>query len=227
MTAQIFRHILKALGTAAVSVVLAVPAAAGSVSYTVNVTSDLADMVEHCMCGGYALDFQFDPGTSDAVAAYATVSGFSLGVGGSMIVDSGVPSPDPVGDVTGTLPTGLVFENDTPFNDYWQEFLPGTSLSFVVTLSGPAIDNPDPDSMSGSTFGFIVLDWSGDPVIAGWQGLAAATVDLNPDGTTTPTWLADPSEGGITGGAPTPEPVTSSLAGLALIGLALVRKVRR
>ena len=51
------------------------------------------------------------------------------------------------GDVSGALPGTVTLVNDTPFNDDLQPFTFGNSFSFVVVLSGPALNSPNGTAM--------------------------------------------------------------------------------
>lgn len=215
MTKTILRLIVRALGALAV-LLLTIPAVA-DVSYSVTInTLDLSS--GWCVnVGGCALDLQFNPAGSSQ-PAYATITSF-LFPNGVLAVNSSDPSL--TGDVTGALPGVVTFDNLSPFNDYWQGFQPGPPISFVVTLSGPAIDQPN-GGLFGSTFG-VALDTS-----SGW-GLYTddgfvATIDLNGDGSTTPTWLVDPSQGSVTSVVPEPGLYLSLGVSFLVLSLFLMRR---
>src|SRR5580658_9770598 len=88
-------------------------------------------------------DFQFNPGPLITQAADLQILGFSS--------DGTLDGPPSLtGDVSGTLPGTLSFDNGTFFNDYFTGFTYGTTLSFAVDLFGPAISSPDGVSQSGS-----------------------------------------------------------------------------
>ena len=61
-------------------------------------------------------------------------------------------NPVLTGDVAGTLPATLTFDNETAFNDYFEGFTYGSTLSFQASFDGPALSAPDDVSSSGSTF---------------------------------------------------------------------------
>jgi len=65
--------------------------------------------------------------------------------------------PCATGDVSGQLPAALTFDNVTAFNDYFDVFMFGTTISFDVSLYGPALSAPDGVSTSGSTFAFSMF----------------------------------------------------------------------
>jgi len=114
----------------------------------------------------------------------------------------------------------LTFDNRTGFNDYFEGFTFGKTLSFHVSLYGPALSAPDGVSTSGSTFAFSMFsDPAGTvPVLTSdtTDGFAF-TVDVNLNGTTTVTNSSAQTTivaaGG--GGAVTPEPRSLALMPLA------------
>ena len=137
-------------------------------------------------------------------------------------------SPALTGDVSGALPSAVTFDNGTGYNDYFEGFTYGSTLSFDVSLYGPALSSPDGVSTSGSTFAFSMYsDAAGTiPVLTSdtTDGFAL-TVDVNLDGTTT---LTDYSAQTAIGPQTSPVPETGSLllvaTGLAIIGVVLRRR---
>jgi hypothetical protein len=118
---------------------------ASPVSFQVNVdTSSISSVT-----GG--VDFQYNPGDPSADASFITIDFFTPG--GQL---NGVPSI--VGGVTGTLPGSVRIDNTGGFNDYFQGFTFGNSLSFLVTFTTPA---PSGSAVSGSTFAFSMYDADG------------------------------------------------------------------
>src|SRR5215831_13817686 len=97
-----------------------------------------------------SLDFNFNPGPLSAQSASVQILNFTGDgtLGGN---------PSPIGDVDGVLPAVLTFDNATAFNDYFQTFTFGATLSFDVSLFGPALSTPDGTSTSGSTFAFSMF----------------------------------------------------------------------
>jgi hypothetical protein len=171
-----------------------------------------------------SLDFNFNPGPLVTQAASLQILDFSSN--GSL-----AGSPTTTGDVSGTLPSTLTFDNGTGFNDYFEGFTFGSSLSFKVSLSGPALSAPDGVSTSGSTFAFSMFsDAAGTtPVLTNdtTDGFAL-TVDVNLDGTTTANNLS--SQTTVTSPTSTvPEPGSLPLLGtLAILFAALgTRRYRR
>jgi len=99
----------------------------------------------------FAINFQLNDGsgTNDANNT-ATISGFNFGGGG--------PSGAPIltGGASGDLSTSVTLTDSTFFNDFVQDFVPGSSLTFNVDLTTNADAGPIPD-----LFSFTLLDGSG------------------------------------------------------------------
>jgi hypothetical protein len=128
-----------------------------------------------------SIDFDFNPGPLVTQAASLQILGFSSD--GTL-----AGSPARTGDVSGTLPGTLTFDNGTAFNDFFEDLTFGTTLSFDLSLYGPALSSPDGISTSGSAFAFSLFsDAAGTmPVLTmnTTHGFAFAA-DVNLDGTST------------------------------------------
>jgi hypothetical protein len=166
-----------------------------------------------------ALDFQFNPGPLVTQAASLQILNFTSN--GALAGNSVL-----TGDVAGTLPGMLNFNNGTAFNDYFEGFTYGSTLSFQVSLDGPALTSPDGVSSSGSTFAFSMFsDAAGTiPIFTTntTEGFAFI-IDVNLDGTTTVTnFSAQTTVVPITGAIP--EPSTLALLGIGVIGLGIMRR---
>lgn len=102
-----------------------------------------------------------------------------------------VDSPSLTGDVSGgPLPATLTLDNGTAFNDYFEGFTFGTSLSFDLSLYGPALSSPNGTSTSGSTFAFSMFSNAAGTLPTLTTDLTdgfALTVGVNLDGTTSAT----------------------------------------
>jgi hypothetical protein len=127
-----------------------------------------------------SLDFNFNPGPLVTQPASLQILDFTSD--GTL-----AGSPTLTGDVAGALPATLTFDNGTAFNDYFDGFTFGSTLSFQVSLYGPALSSPDGISTSGSAFAFSMFsDASGTiPVLTSdkTDGFAF-TVGVSLDGTT-------------------------------------------
>jgi hypothetical protein len=197
----------------------AVSVVAGPITYDVTVnTSSITGTMG-------SLDFNFNPGTPATQLADLQILNFTSD--GTLAGDC----PCITGDVTGQLPSTLTFVNDTAFNDYFDQFTYGTTISFAVSLYGPALSSPDGMSTSGSTFAFSMFsDPAGTmPVLTTDTTFGTAfTIDVNLDGSTTvtdnsaqtnvtPAMMSSPPPGGV------PEPGNLILSGSALVCLSLLR----
>jgi len=80
-----------------------------------------------------SLDFQFDPGLLVTQAASLQILSFSSD-GSLTDCAANVQGFCPTGDVSGTLPGTLTFDNGTGFNDYFDGFTFGTMIVFDVSL---------------------------------------------------------------------------------------------
>jgi hypothetical protein len=128
-----------------------------------------------------SLDFNFNPGPLVTQAASLQILDFASD--GTL---SG--NATPTGDVSGSLPGTVTFDNDTGFNDYFEGFTFGSSLAFNVSLFGSALNSPDGVSISGSTFAFSMFsDYAGTipALTTDMTDGFALVVDVNLDGTTT------------------------------------------
>jgi hypothetical protein len=217
--------------SAALVLVSACPAAGSSIQYLITVDTS---SVNHN--SGF-VDFQFNPGDNNLQLAFATISNFNAG-GGVLVIDP-TPFPDPntnpphftspqlTGDVSGDLLTGpLAFTNGTALNDFFQQFTYGSFFSFVLSLTGPALDTPNGSGL-GSTFGMELLDQNKAAILTDQQ-LFAATVQVNPNGTTTATaFLTATGDPSVVSFEVVPEPGTMLLFGFGAAGLFMLRKIRR
>jgi hypothetical protein len=159
--------------------------ASASVGYIVTVdTSSVAGST------GF-LDFQFNPGNATTQAATAQIINFDPGSG----VLLGVP--EVTGNVAGTLPGTTTFVNSTALNEYFQQFKFGTRFSFILLLSGPAIDSPNGTSTAGSTFGVGLYDSTQTPILTNQGAVTgfAGQVDIDLNGKTIATAFPTASNG--------------------------------
>jgi hypothetical protein len=165
-----------------------------------------------------SLDFQFNPGPLTTQTADVQIQNFTTDgtLGGSILT----------GDATGALPGTVSLDNLTGFNDYFTGFTYGSTLSFLLNLSGPAVTSPDGISASGSEFGFSMFSDPGGtiPVLTSDSVNGyAMTAGINLDGTATIT----NSSSQLTVTTPVtaaPEPGTLLLLSMGLAGLVFLRR---
>jgi hypothetical protein len=174
---------------------------------------------------GY-LAFNFSPGNAFGVLdAWVRILSFSpsgsLAEPGTVTGDVTSPSAPPQ-----IVPGPLTIRNTEINNDYFVSFhFDATPIVFLLAFGGPGVDSPA-GATSGSTFGFGLFDASGLPLATNREDGYAAIIDVNPDGTTTPTVFPGGVDGEppVTSLAEIPEPAT----GLLLAGaLAVLLRFRR
>jgi len=191
---------------AALVLLSACSAAAGPISYLVTVDTSSVNGNS-----GF-LDFQFNSDPTSQ-AASAAISSFNA-VGGTL---GAGPLPGPL---TFTIPGN---------NDNFQPFTYGTSFSFVLSLSGPALSSPDGTGL-GIIFGLGLYDGTLTAILTDQGSGFAGTVEVNSDGTTTATGF--PIGSSVVsfqpiGATTTPEPGTTLLMGFGTAGLLMLRKILR
>jgi hypothetical protein len=171
---------------------------------------------------GY-LDFSFIPGGTDADNAFASVSAFSTD--GSLAASATLS-----GDVTpvnAALPEGFTLGNTQFFNDLFQGITFGDTIDFFVTLSGDAIDSPNPANNSGTEFAFSLYGADQQtPLLTTSIGGNALGIDVGPDGIVTADYVSDAVNAQVT---PEPAPFALLLSGagaLAGFGFHLRKKAR-
>jgi hypothetical protein len=183
---------------------------ASPISYTVTVDSSPISGTAG------SLDFSFNPGPLVSQAASLQILNFN----GNGTLAGGFST---IGDVSGSLPGTVTFDNGTGFNDYFQAFTFGSTLSFQVSLFGPALTSPDGVSTSGSTFSFSMFsDAAGTKPALTTDAVNgfAFIVNVNLDGTTTATSF-------LTTANSVPEPGTAGLCAGMIVALAFVLLRRR
>jgi hypothetical protein len=187
-----------------------------------NVNLDTTPLVGNA-AGPFSLDFQLISGGWGATNT-ATLSHFNFG-GGS---DSG--SPTLIGDASGDLSGAVTLTDSTFFNEFFQPFIAGHSLSFDVNLTTQVASGPTPDA-----FSLAILDSAGAEIPTTSFSDALMLIDINSLNPAIQTFAGDSSvPGGIALSAPTitsvpsapgtvPEPGTLLLVLMGLGGWALAQ----
>jgi hypothetical protein len=185
-------------------------ASADSVTYVISVnTSSIAGT-------SGSLDFQFNPGAMSQTAD-AQVLGFTS--------NGSLGAATTTGDVGGTLPGTVSFDNGTAFNDYFTGFTYGSTLTFDVSLFGPALTSPNGTSASGSSFAFSMFSDSAGTIPTLTSDTTdgfAETIDVNLNGTTTLKNFSNETSAGLLM-TTTPEPATLLLTAVGLAGIVTLR----
>jgi hypothetical protein len=187
---------------------------ADAVSYQVKVnTSSLTGQVG-------SLEFQFNPGPFLTQDADLQILNFSS----DGTLDPLALGTQTIGDVSGTLPGTLTFNNGSFFNDYFENFTYGSTLTFVASFYGPALTSPDGISGSGSSFAFGMFsdpDGTIPALTTDTLNGFAVTTDVNLDGTTsTDIFSSQTSVSAV------PEPSCLLLTGLGILGLFAMSRCR-
>jgi len=163
------------------------------------------------------LDLQFNPGVLPGTQlATASVQSFSTnGTLGTATL---------TGNVTGTLPGTLSFDNQTAFNDDFQGIVFGSTIQFDLLLSGPAVLAPDGISVAGSSFGIGLWDSTGlNPLLTSDPNGFAGIVNLNLDGTgTTITFLTNSGGPPVVTFTPEVTPAVPEPGSIVLFGTGLL-----
>jgi len=188
---------------------------AGTLQYTITVnTSSIAPGSTG------SIDFELDPGAGSDQSLTATVSQFvSDGAYGGTQTLTGDASGGPA-----ALDDLLTINSTYADNDDLETFTYGNTISFVVDLSGPALDSPDGNATSPYEFAFSTYsDTAGTvPVLTTDPNGISAYIEVSPEGVVTTDAVS--ADATITA---TPEPATLWMLTGALALFGTVRYARR
>jgi hypothetical protein len=180
--------------------------AAAIIEYSVDINT--ASLVGN-PSGPFSLDFQLNDGsgTGDANNT-ATINNFTFGTGGA----SG--SPNLAGGAAGNLSGMITLTDTTPFNEFYQTFNAGNSLSFDVILTLNSDAGPTPDS-----FSVAILDNNLYNLPTTGIGDTFLMVNLGPTPSVTTGFSTSPAVTVSVSAVPEPVPMTWVSLGLVVFGL--------
>lgn len=155
----------------------------------------------------FALDFQLNGGSPNGNTA--TISNFTFGGGAA----TSNPAATFSGLATGSLGTSVTLNDNSTnsFNEFFQGFNPGTTLSFDLLLT-TNVNTPTPDA-----FSFAILDKTlgNIPTTAPDLGDELLLVNLNSSKPTVETFKGTGNFAGVAAGVPEP-------GSLALLGTGIM-----
>lgn len=156
----------------------AISAFASPITYQVTV-----DTSSESGQSGY-IDIQLNPGSFATQAAMAQITNF---VSGGVLNSS---APATTGAVSGALPGPLGLTNSDSTNEYTAGLTFGNTLTFDLTLSGPALSNPNGEGGGLFSLDFLNAGQSAYLFTADPQGnnpfdYNVGVVSINGDGSTT------------------------------------------
>lgn len=189
--------------------------AANAASYSVSIdTSTLGALVG--TSGPFSLDFILNNGDLGGNNT-ATISNFAFGGG------SAAGTPNLFGGATGSLTTTVTLNDSSFTNEFYQEFVPGSVLSFSFSVT------QNPDNITPDSFSIAILDGT-DANIPTTDGAGNTLLQFDIDTSTgVPLSEINVYNGtGIYSGVTVtvvPEP-SSALCGLLACGLGMLRRRR-
>jgi hypothetical protein len=201
------------------------PLAISAQSTNFTVTLDTSPLIGH-PAGPFSVDFQLNDGSGVGDSNNtAILTNFEFGGGAP------TSSPSMFGGAIGDLSTGVTITEPSFFNDFQQQFTPGSILKFTVQLTlNP--NTPQPDE-----FSFAILDSGGNEIATLGPADALLMVVINSMDPAVQTYSTDPSIPPVAGGpgidipaamvASVPEPTALSLVGLSVAGLLVFSHRRR
>lgn len=155
--------------------------------------------------GPFSLNFQLNNSSGGSETNSVSLTNFTFGGG------SATGSADILGTGTGDLGSSITLSSSasSPFNDFLQGFIPGSTFGFDVSIS------ENINSFSPDLFSVAILDGNFQNIPT--TGLGNSLVILELDGTPTPEFFSGTGDFAEVVAAPVPEPGTAIWgAGLGL-----------
>lgn len=160
------------------------------------VSLDTAPLIGH-IAGPFSIEFQLNDGSGTSNGNNtAIISNFLFGSGGSATV------PNIVGGASGSLSSIVTITDSDFFNEFFQEFVPGTTLSFDVHLTTNLSAAEDP--LLGGTpdqFSFAILDKTGVEIPTFGSAGEFLSIDINSTNPSIHLFTSDPSISPAGGGS--------------------------
>lgn len=197
---------------------IAVAVAAGSVLSAAagdyDVTIDTSALIGN-PSAPFSLDFQLNDGAgTGSNQNWAGVSLFNFGGG------SATGSATIFGGAAGDLVSGISFHTTSAFNELYQAFTPGSTLSFHISLSETAPSTGTPDS-----FSFAILDQSLSNIPT--TGIADTLLEVDITDAGAIATLGNSINGVTINATAVPEPYAAPVVALGLLGaFACVRRMK-
>ncbi len=214
--------------TGMLALLVAMLSAQVSYAYMFTVTMDTTPLIG----SPFAIDFQLSDGNLSFLGDgnnTVTISGFN--VDGALPVAIGTPtfSGGGVGPNSGDLSSSVILTDSDPnFNAFRQSFMPGSSLSFTVSLN-PNISVDE--LVTPDVFSFFIYNGTGSKIATTGPANAFFYFDINSANPAVHTYSRvspySDMEPNI-GGSAVPEPATSAmfLIGGALMAWPIIRRRR-
>lgn len=205
-----FNTLLKSPILLAIGLLLSIDSANAAL-YHVTVDTSALNLPANSGNGPFSIDLQLNSGATTGNNT-AVISSFVFNGGGATFGPANL-----LGGASGSLPGAITLTDTGAFNEFYQEFTPGTSFEFDLSLTENVDAGGIPDS-----FSFSILDGSLFSIPTTGFGDSLFQVDLNP-GSQAPNISA--ATGSYVGVVAVPEP-SSALLGLAALGLGALRRRR-
>lgn len=160
--------------------VLSAPTYAMPIDYLVTINTSSLFPTPSGMYSGY-LDLQFNPGM---IPGTQSAGEFVNPTTCNCVFGNGTT----IGDVYDNFSSGsgASLYNDQPFNDDFVPFQFSGDISFEVYLDGDAVENPDPNAISGTSFAISLYDSTGTiPLLTSNQDGFLSVLNLNTGGSLT------------------------------------------
>ena len=186
-----------------------------------NVSVDTSSLIGDPLASApYYIDFQLNDGGTTPGNNAVSISNVMFG-GGSVAASL----PELFGGASGDLASGVQIMDTDFFNEFYQEFIPGSFLSFMVTLTNNA-NNPGDAS---DLFSFSIFDsFLGFPAPIPTESFSYALLEVNIDGSplAIETFAGIDEYDGVSAPStnPVPDGAASGIGFLSIVGMIALRR---